>query len=126
MDRCFLLKADSGFWALLTTLLLLYIISIGPSTGIIPNIRSLKCRASTASRHVRMAMNLEPKVEASTMFCRLLYQRIGAWLQKIMYPVCDHLVTRFPAWSESTYAVILTGSPSGLCLSASSSSSTSP
>ena len=124
MDRCFLLKADSGLWALLTMLLLLHIISVGPSTGI-PNIHSLKHRVSTASRHVRMAVNSDPKVEASTVFCCLLYQRIGAWLQKI-YPVCDCLVMRFPAWSESTYTVILTGSPSGLGLSASSSSSTSP
>ena len=125
MDRCFLLKANSGLWALLTTLLLSHIISVGPSTGIL-NIRSLKCTASTGSRHVHMAMNSESKVEASTVFYHLLYQRIGAWLQNIMYPICDHLVMRFPVWSESTYAVILTGSPSGLGLSASRSSSTSP
>ena len=124
MDRCFLLKADSGLWALLTTLLLSRMISVRPSTGI-PNIHSLKCRASTASRHVHMAMNSDPKVKASTMFCRLLYQRIGAWLQNIIYPVCDRLVMRFPAWSESTCTVILTGSPSGLGISAGSSSSTS-
>ena len=59
-----------------------------------------------------MAMNLDTKVEASTVFCHLLYQRIGAWLQNIIYPVCDHLVMRFPEWSESTYAVIITGSAS--------------
>ena len=125
MDRCFLLKVNSSLWALLTTLLLSHMISIGPSTGI-PNIHSLKRRASTASRHVCMAMNLDPKVKASTVFCHLLYQRIGAWLQNIIYPVCDCLMMRFPVWSESTYTVILTGSPSGLGMSASSSSSTSP
>ena len=73
-----------------------------------------------------MAMNLDPKVEASTVFCHLPYQRIRAWLHNIIYPVCGHLVMRFPAWPEFTYAVILTGAPSGLGLSASSSSSKSP
>ena len=125
MDKCFLLKADSGLWALLTTLLLSHMISVGPLTGI-PNIHSLKHRASTALRQVCMAMNSDPKVEVSTMFCCLLYQRIVAWLHNIIYPVCDHLMMRFPAWSESMYAVTLTGSPSSLGMSAGSSSSTSP
>ena len=47
------------------------------------------------------------------VFCFLLYHCIGAIFTNIMIPVCERRVTTFPAWSESTKTLMLTGLPLG-------------
>ncbi len=58
-------------------------------------------------------MKSEPTVEVSMVFWRFENHTIGALLQKIIIPVCDRLVTWFPAWSASTKQEIRTEFPSG-------------
>ena len=51
--------------------------SAGPSTGM-PNI-PVDLRLSISSVAIRSATNSDPKLEVSTVFCRLLYHIIGAF-----------------------------------------------
>ena len=76
---------------------------VGPSIGT-PNIRSLYLRASVSSTAVFIARNSAPKVLVSTVGWRLLYQCIGALLQKIRTPVWLRLFFLSPARSASTNA----------------------
>lgn len=50
---------------------------------------------------MQAAMNSEPKMYVLTGFCYFENHIIGAVLQKIKIPVCDHLITWLPAWSAS-------------------------
>jgi hypothetical protein len=68
-----------------------------PINGIL-NIRNLYRIPSIISIAVFMAKNSEPKVDASTVFWRFEYRRIGARLTKINTPVCERRVTHHLAW----------------------------
>ena len=76
MTLCFLFNIDVGTLEVITTDLLSHTNSIGPSIGI-PEHLSFYRSASTISVHIRSEMNSDPKLEASTVFCLLLYQNIG-------------------------------------------------
>ncbi len=112
MALCFFFNVDSGLVQFATTPPLSQYMLAGPSMGM-PNIRSLYRRLSTSSTAIRAAINSDPKVEVSTVFCRLENQTIGARLQKIKIPVWDLRVTRLPAWSASTKHEIRIGFPLG-------------
>ncbi len=53
--------------------------------------------------------NSLPNVEVSTVFCRWLTHKIGAFWTKTSLPVCERRVTTFPAWFASTKTCIFTG-----------------
>jgi hypothetical protein len=79
METCFFFKVDSGRVAFWTTASLSQNTIVELSIGT-PNIRSLYHRPSISSTAVFKAINSEPKVDDSTMFCRFEYHRIGAQL----------------------------------------------
>ena len=87
--------------ALVTTDLLSQKMSAAPSMGT-PNIRNLYCSDSIISVAIRNAINSDPKLEDSTVFCLLLNQTTGVLLRYISMPVCDLRVMRLQAWSAST------------------------
>ena len=60
--------------------------SAGPSIGT-PNIRILYLNPSIISVAICNAINLEPKLDDSTVLWRLLYHIIGGFLTKIIIPV---------------------------------------
>src|SRR5210317_1750216 len=101
-----------------TTLSLSHMISVGcgipsaPLSGI-PNILNLYLRCTISSTHAFIAINSDPNVLASIVFCFLLYQITGARFTNIMYPECDLLVFLFAACDASTYAQVSTGLPLG-------------
>jgi hypothetical protein len=71
-------------------------IFVGPSTGT-PNMHNLYRSASIISTAFFIVVNSDPNVDASTEFCLLLNQMIGALLQNNRIPVCDRLVSVSPA-----------------------------
>ena len=60
--------------------------SAGPSIGT-PNIRRLYLNTYIILVFIRNAMNLDPKLDDSTMLWILLYHMIGGLLTKIIIPV---------------------------------------
>ncbi len=72
-------KLDSGWDVFLTTDSLSQKMLVAPSIGM-PNICSLYWIASIWSIAILRAMNSEPKVDDSTVFCRLENHTIGALL----------------------------------------------
>ena len=117
MALCFFFKADVGILELLTTNMLSQNTSAGPSAGI-PKHINLYLRYSIISVEILRAKNSDPKIEASTVFCCLLYQMIGELLTYMMMPECDLIFAMFIAWLASTKALITTYLPSayGICL----------
>ena len=95
-----LVKTDVGIIKLLTTDMLSQNISAGPSTGI-PKHLKLYLRASIIYLAILRATNSDQKLEAPTVFFRLLCQMIDALLTYMMMPECDVLFAMFPAWLES-------------------------
>ena len=83
---------------------------VAPVMGM-PNILSLYLIESFIPTACLIATNLHPKVDDSTVFCPLLYHKMGALFTKIINPVLDLLVHLFPAWSESTNIVMVTAQP---------------
>jgi hypothetical protein len=75
-----LANTEVGTEALVVTDSLSQKTSAGPSIGI-PNILNLYLKLSINSVAIRSATNSDPKLEVSTVFCRLLYQMIGAFWQ---------------------------------------------
>jgi len=63
-----------------------------PSSGT-PNMHNLYHKLSKSSTVILMAMNSEPKVEVSTVFCAFEYQKMGALFRKMRIPACDLRVT---------------------------------
>jgi hypothetical protein len=76
IELCFLFSMDDGIEELVTTDLLSHRTLVDPSTGI-PNIRSLYRRDSIISVVIHRVTNSNPKLEDLTVFCLLLYHRIG-------------------------------------------------
>jgi hypothetical protein len=70
--------------------------------------------------------NSLPNVAASTVFCHFENQIIGVFCTNRKIPVCERLVTMFPAWLASTKIEIVTGCPRGSGMLGGNSSSTSP
>jgi hypothetical protein len=97
MALCFFMRIDSGMLAFFTTPRLSQKTLAGPSIGI-PNIHSLYSRATMSSLQIRNATNSLPNVAASTVFCRLENQIIGAFCTNRKIPLCKHLVITLPAW----------------------------
>ena len=62
--------------------------------------------AEICSTQVLAAINSLENALDSTVFCRLLYQIIGALFTKMIYPVCDLRVILLAALEESTKAVV--------------------
>jgi hypothetical protein len=58
----------------------------GPSNGT-PNIQNLYLRLSNISTAISIAINSDPKVEVSTVFCPFENHVIGEQLRKIRIPV---------------------------------------
>ena len=75
----------------LTTASLSQNIFVGPSIGM-PIIQSLYCNACIISVAIFAAINSDPKVDVSTVFCRLEYHIIGARHTNNNTPVCDRHV----------------------------------
>jgi hypothetical protein len=65
---------------LMTTDLLSQKTLAGPSIGM-PNIHSLYRKDSNISTSMCMAINSDPKVDDSTVFCALEYQIMGAQIE---------------------------------------------
>ena len=59
-------------------------------------------REMISSEANQKAMNLEPKVELSTVFLRLEYHIMSALFKYNNMPVFDIHVTLYPTWSLST------------------------
>ena len=66
-------------------------IFVGPSIGM-PIIQGLYHNACIISVAVFAAINSDPKVDVSTVFCRFEYQIIGAQHANNNIPVCDRRV----------------------------------
>ena len=79
MELRLLFKADVGILESLTTDMLSQNTSAGPYTGI-PKHLNLYLIALIISVEILRARKYDPKIEASTVFWRLLYQMIGALL----------------------------------------------
>ena len=62
---------------------------------------------------IQAAIISDPKVDASTVRCRIDIQTKGMLLISSRIPITDLDVTRLRAWSLSTYTVVLTSSPYG-------------
>jgi len=69
IDKCLRFNVDSECVVFFTADSLSHMILVGPSKGM-PNIRSLYLKASTWSMATFRAMNSDPKVEVSSVFCR--------------------------------------------------------
>jgi hypothetical protein len=69
-------------------------------------------QSDMSSLQIRSATNSLPKVAASTVFCRLENQIIGAFCTNRKMPLCECLVMTLPAWLASTIAEIITDQPS--------------
>jgi hypothetical protein len=111
---CFLLSADSTFVEFLTTLSLSQSTLVAWSLTIwIPNILNLNRMYCEASVPAQRAINSETKVLDSTVFCLLLYHKIGAMFRKNKKPVCDLRVFLLDAREASTNSVVMTGRPLG-------------
>ena len=113
MLLCFFFNVDSGIVVFLNTASLSQNAFIGPSMGI-PNMHNLLHTASMCSTAILMAINSLPNVLVSTVFCRLLYQTIGAQFKNMRIPVCDLRVTVFDAWSTSSTACLHGGGGGGV------------
>ena len=90
-----------GILELLTTDMLSQNTSAGSSTGIQKHL-NLDLMTSIISMEILRAKNSDPKLEASTVLCRLLYHMIGALLTNMMMLEWDLLFAMFPAWLTST------------------------
>ena len=62
---------------------------------------------------IQAAIISDPKVDVSTVRCRLDIHTRGVLLIIRSIPVTDLCVTRLRAWSASTYTAILTSLPYG-------------
>jgi hypothetical protein len=93
---CFLVNVDWGRLIFLQAAVLSQNTFVGPSIGT-PNIRNLYRKASIISTAFFIAVNSDPKVDASTELCLLLNHIAGALLQNKRIPVCDRLVSVCPA-----------------------------
>ena len=111
-DKCFFLILDEGKVVLITHDRLSPNSSLHRSTGI-PRQRSLYLILMIRSTAIRAAIISEPKVDVSTVRCRLDIHTKGVLLIRSNIPVTDLRVTRLRAWSASTYTVILTSFPYG-------------
>ena len=60
-------------------------------------ILSLYHSPSIISIAILIAINSDPNVDDSTVFCLFEYHNIGALFTKISTPVCNLLVTQHPA-----------------------------
>ena len=109
---CFLLMVDDGTVLFVITLILSAKTFVAPVMGM-PNILSLYLIESFMSTACLIATNSLLKVDDSTVFCPLLYHKMGALFTKIITPVLDLLINLFPAWSESTHIVMVTAQPLG-------------
>ena len=85
MALCLLFKADVDILKFLTTDMLSQNTSAGPSTGIQKHL-NLYLRASIVSVEIPRATKSDPKLESSTLFWNLLYQKIGTLLTYMMVP----------------------------------------
>lgn len=97
VDSRVFLNIDSGTEESSTTTLLSQKTLQGPCipTPIISNFLYFKPSIITIA--IRVATNSEPKVDDSTVFCRLENHFIGAQLTKIKTPVWERRVPRHPA-----------------------------
>ena len=93
------LKADVGILELLTTNMLSQNTSAGPSTGI-P--KHLYLSYSIISVAIITAQNSDPKLEASNVFCCLMYHMIGELLIYMIIPECVLLFAMIPSWLALT------------------------
>lgn len=89
-------RVEAGKDAFVTTDELPQKVFTGPSKGT-PNIRSLYRKPSSNSTAIRIAVNSDPNVEVSTVFCALEYHKMGERFRKMRIPVCDRHVNLFPA-----------------------------
>jgi hypothetical protein len=93
-------------------------------------------QATINSLQIHNATNSLPNVAASTVFCHsktiLLVHSVqierenhifGAFCTNRKIPLCEHLITIFPAWLASTKAEIVTGCPCSLGMLGGNSSS---
>ena len=78
---------------------------------------SLILNLTIRSLAIRSATNSDTKVLDLTLVCHFLISLIIPLQTNNIIPVCDLLVIKFEAWSESTNADVNTGSPrcSGIC-----------
>ena len=79
-----------------------------------PNILNLYRSPTIRSRAILRATNSLPNDDDSTVFCFFENLITGALLRKMIIPVCDLRVTKFPAWSESTKQVMSNVFPKGM------------
>ena len=86
IEQSFFLILHSGTLLLLTTDSLSQNTLAGPAMGT-PNILSLYRRDSVSSVAIQSAMNSEPNVDVSTVFCHLEYHTMGVILQNRIIPV---------------------------------------
>jgi hypothetical protein len=68
----------------------------GPSIGM-PNILNLYLKASVILTAILSAINSEPNVDDSRVFCDLEYQVMGDLFRYINIPVCERRVILFEA-----------------------------
>jgi hypothetical protein len=80
MELCFFFRVEVGIVELVTTDLLSQKKLAGPSMGI-PSIHNIYRKASIISTQIHRAMNSDPKVDDSTVFCALENQEIGELLR---------------------------------------------
>ena len=109
---CFFFNVDSAKLELLTTASLSQYILVGPSTGTLI-IHNLYLSPLFISHPTLKAMNFEPNVDTSTVFCCLLYQVIGGQFINMIISDCDFLVTRSLAKAVSVNIEIITRFPLG-------------
>jgi hypothetical protein len=72
-----------------------------PSLGM-PIIQSLHCNTLIIPQLSLASIHSEPNVDLLTIFHCFEYCIIGRQHTNDNTPVCDHFVTWFPVWSEST------------------------
>lgn len=104
---CFFLRVDSGLVTFFTTLSLSQNAFVAPLIGI-PNICNLYHNASFISTAIFKAMNSDPKVDDSIVFCHFEYHLIGPLLIKKMIPVVECLVFKHVACTASQNMLICT------------------
>ena len=73
--------------------------------------RSLKHSAVMCSTQYLAAINSLEKVLASIVFYLLLYQMMGAFLNKMINPAWPRRVTLLAVWESSIYTVVVTVMP---------------
>jgi hypothetical protein len=78
-----------------------------------PIILNLYLKPFIISVAILSAMNSDPKVEVSTVFCDLEYQIMGDLFRYNNIPVWEQRLNLLRAWLASTNTLICTGCPRG-------------